>query len=163
MEHLRLQQKEPKIGASGNLKAPWKSKFPRLMLAAPPPLQESLNTARMLPSLLCPTLSTRIEWNIRNVIDYLPCVYYIHSKLHDFFALQHHNPDFLNDNGPCSQWVRNHVDPCSILPWHGPWHEPGPEESNWYIKVRTEMGAMQAQCGCIMATFESTSGMMVWW
>lgn len=92
LEKLRLQQKEPKIGAAGNVKAMKikvsKSLPPALWfkfdcfssvchLQIPnicllhPPLQESPNTARMLPALLCPTLSTRIEWNIRNVIEYL--------------------------------------------------------------------------------------------
>ena len=138
------------------------------MLAAPPPHCKRVSTQQgCCHPFSVPQESTRIEWNIRNVIDYLPI-----STLRLLDTQQTAwRLCFTASQLGFSEWQRSMLT-VSEKPCRSMWHfamtwsmtrtgSRGIKLKN--IKVRTEMGAMQAQCGCIMATFESTSGMMVWW
>lgn len=131
---------------------------------APPTSRESLQHSKDVAS---PSLShqipLRIEWNIRNVIDYLPIsTLRLLDTQQTAWRLR-----FTASQLGFSEWQRSMLTvrekPCRSM-WHFAmtWSmtrtgSRGIKLKN--IKVRTEMGAMQAQCGCIMATF----GMMVWW
>lgn len=169
MEHLRLQRKEPKIGGIGQRKGPniCHLQIPNICLLHPPHCKRVSTQQGCCHPFSVPQESTRIEWNIRNVIDYLPI-----STLRLLDTQQTAwRLCFTASQLGFSEWQRSMLT-VSEKPCRSMWHfamtwsmtrtgSRGIKLKN--IKVRTEMGAMQAQCGCIMATFESTSGMMVWW
>lgn len=93
-----------------------KSKFPRLMLAAPTHCKRVSTQQGCCHPFSVPQESTRIEWNIRNVIEYLISTLRLLDTQHTAWLLR-----FTASQPGFSEWQRSMLTvsekPCRSM-WH---------------------------------------------